>query len=83
MLATPTTTQIANALHVVQSPEAFADMPSLRAMAWGTLMSQRGHRVNQIRIAQMQRAQRVTDGVQAHIDNAVEGFCAPAQQQGA
>lgn len=83
MLATPTTTQIANALHVVQSPELFANTPSLRAMAWGTLMSQRGHRVNQIRIAQMQRAQRVTEGVQAHIAKALEGFCTPIQQQGA
>lgn len=83
MLATPTTTQIADALHVVQSPETFCDQPSLRAIAWGTLMSQRGHRVNQIRIAQMQRAQRVTEGVQAHIAKAVEGFCNPAQQQGA
>lgn len=58
MLATPTSTQIASALAVVRHPERFEDQPGLRAMAWATLMATRGHRMNQLRIGQMQRVQR-------------------------
>lgn len=59
MLATPTSTQIASALAVVQSPEQFCDQPGLRAVAWATLMATRGHRMNQLRIGQMQRNLRI------------------------
>lgn len=59
MLATPTRTQIASALAVVQSPDQFSDQPGLRALAWATLMARRGHRVNQLRLCQMQRAHRI------------------------
>lgn len=61
MLATPTSTQIASALTVARSPELFGDQPALRAIAWATLLAQRGQRMNQIRIGQMQRAQRVAE----------------------
>jgi len=65
MLATPTSTQIASALAVVRHPERFEDQPSVRALAWATLMATRGHRMNQIRIGQMQRAQRAGQAAMA------------------
>jgi hypothetical protein len=71
MLATPTRTQIASAMNVVQSPDLFADKFALRAFAWATLMATRGQRVNQLRIGQMQRAQR--------LGNAAAASCAPVQ----
>lgn len=59
MLATPTRTQIASALAVVQSPAEFADDPTKRALAWAILLATRGQRVNQLRLCQMQRAHRI------------------------
>lgn len=41
---------------VVTDPVRFAESPSLRRLAWAILMSERGHRVNQLRVAVMQKA---------------------------
>ncbi|MBU2943148.1 hypothetical protein Q4525_14895 [Shimia thalassica] len=46
-----------DALAVVTSPELVADTPSLRTFAWATLMTQRGHVVNQTRLSAMQDRQ--------------------------
>lgn len=77
MLATPTPAQIAHAKDVVLSPGTFAEK---RAMAWATLMATHGHRVNQIRITQMQRAQKVTTEIVAQI-NAADAAISAAMAQ--
>lgn len=43
----------ADARRVVANPEQYADRPLLRRMAWATLMAERGHSVNQERLARM------------------------------
>lgn len=48
-----------DAREVVNDPARFADRPSLRRLAWVILMSERGHRVNQLRVAVMQKAAEV------------------------
>lgn len=65
MLASPTSTQIASALAVVQSPDEYADQPQNRTLAWAILLANRGQRMNQFRIGLMQRAQRVADAAMA------------------
>lgn len=44
----------ADAKEVVNHPERFADQPGQRLFAWAVLMGQRGQRVDQMRIRQMQ-----------------------------
>lgn len=44
------------ALEVVNHPNRFADRTGLRILAWATLMTQRGCRVNQFRLDQLQRS---------------------------
>ncbi len=55
----------ADAKEVVNHPERFADQPGQRLLAWAVLMGQRGQRVDQIRIRQMQRPLRVVAGSEA------------------
>lgn len=54
-LAVPPPAQLANAMAVALQPERVHDRPILRRLAWSTLMAARGHRVNQTRLAQLQR----------------------------
>jgi len=54
-LAVPPPTQLGNAMAIASHPEVVYDRPLLRRLAWSTLMAARGHRVNQTRLAQLQR----------------------------
>lgn len=54
-LAVPPPTQLGNAMAIASHPELVYDRPLLRRLAWSTLMAARGHRVNQTRLAQLQR----------------------------
>ncbi len=54
-LAVPPPAQLADAMSVAAHPERVYDRPILRRLAWSTLMAARGHRVNQTRLAQLQR----------------------------
>ena len=54
-LAVPPSTQLGNAMAIASHPEVVYDRPLLRRLAWSTLMAARGHRVNQTRLAQLQR----------------------------
>lgn len=47
--------RIRTARKIAANPEQFMDRPLLRRLAWSTLMTARGHRVNQTRLAQLQR----------------------------
>lgn len=51
--ARPRAGLIADARTVVANPEQYAHRPLLRRFAWMTLMSHRGQRVDQNRLAQM------------------------------
>jgi hypothetical protein len=50
----PTPFQIDDALAVVHSPHLVHDQPHRRAVAWETLMRERGHRVDRNRIGDLQ-----------------------------
>jgi len=52
----------AHALAVVTDPARYADKPFLRLGAWHALMGERGQRVNQLRLTQMQRSARAPEG---------------------
>jgi len=54
-LAVPPPARLAEAMSVAAHPERAHDRPLLRCLAWSTLMAARGHRVNQTRLAQLQR----------------------------
>ncbi len=54
-LAVPPPTQLGSAMAIASHPELAYDRPLLRRLAWSTLMAARGHRVNQTRLAQLQR----------------------------
>lgn len=54
----PTPRMLDDALNVVTHPELFHAQPALRVSAWATLKSQRGQRVNQLRLDYMLRALR-------------------------
>jgi len=54
-LAVSPPAQLADAMSVAAHPERVHDRPILRRLAWSTLMAARGHRVNQTRLAQLQR----------------------------
>lgn len=54
-LAVPPPTQLGSAMAIASHPELVYDRPLLRRLAWSTLMAARGHRVNQTRLAQLQR----------------------------
>lgn len=43
----------ADARQVVANPEQYAHRPLLRRLAWMTLMTERGHMIDQGRLAQM------------------------------
>lgn len=45
-----------DAITVVNDPARYAGATGLRIIAWATLMTQRGNRVNQLRLGQLQRA---------------------------
>ncbi|MGB0661302.1 MAG: hypothetical protein ACPGNV_14150 [Mangrovicoccus sp.] len=55
----------ADAKEVVNNPERFADQSSQRLFAWAVLMGQRGQRVDQMRIRQMQAPSRAVAGLEA------------------
>lgn len=55
-LAVPPSQFCADARHVVSNPEAYAQRPILRRLAWATLMAERGGSVDQTRLAEMARA---------------------------
>lgn len=42
-----------DARQVVANPEQYRTRPLLRRLAWAALMQQRGHRVDQARLAEM------------------------------
>lgn len=67
--AHPTPRQIDDALAVVHSPGLVADQPALRLTAWETLMAERGHRVNTIRVSAMQSTLRDMRGLACHLLN--------------
>lgn len=46
---------LADAMAVINNPKRFADQSALRTFAWSVLMSERGKRVDQHRIALMQK----------------------------
>jgi hypothetical protein len=54
-LAVPPPTQLDNAMAIASHPEEVHDRPLLRRLAWSTLMAARGNRVNQTRLAKLQR----------------------------
>ena len=54
-LAVPPPAQLADAMSVAAHPEEVRDRPLLRRLAWSTLMAARGNRVNQTRLAKLQR----------------------------
>ena len=54
----PTPRMVDDALNVITHPELFHAQPALRVSAWATLKSQRGQRVNQLRLDLMLRALR-------------------------
>jgi hypothetical protein len=45
-----------DALNIINQPNRFAGAPTLRLVAWATLMTERGHRINQVRLGAMQRS---------------------------
>lgn len=51
--AVPSAQLCADARKVVANPEQYADRPILRRLAWMTLMTKRGHMVDQCRLAEM------------------------------
>lgn len=51
--AGPSAQLCADARQVVANPEQYAHRPLLRRMAWMTLMTERGHMIDQRRLAQM------------------------------
>lgn len=53
--AEPSDQFLSDANTVAANPERAHDRPILRRLAWSTLMAARGHRVNQTRLAQLQR----------------------------
>ena len=46
-----------DARRIVTNPEQPAGRPMLRRLAWGVLMAERGNKVDQTRITQMQTSQ--------------------------
>jgi hypothetical protein len=46
-----------DARRIVTNPEQHAGRPLLRRLAWGVLMAERGYKVDQARITQMQTHQ--------------------------
>jgi hypothetical protein len=46
-----------DARRIVTDPEQHAGQPLLRRLAWGVLMAERGNKVDQARITQMQTHQ--------------------------
>tara|TARA_R110000850_G_scaffold275758_1_gene415705 strand:- start:3637 stop:4104 length:468 start_codon:yes stop_codon:yes gene_type:complete len=54
-LAVPPPAQLGNAMAIASHPEEVHDRPILRRLAWSTLMAARGNRVNQTRLAKLQR----------------------------
>jgi hypothetical protein len=46
-----------DARNIVTNPEQHAGRPLLRRLAWGVLMAERGNKVDQARITQMQTHQ--------------------------
>ena len=54
-LAVPPPAQLGNAMAIASHPEKVHDRPILRRLAWSTLMAARGNRVNQTRLAKLQR----------------------------
>lgn len=51
--ATPTPMFSANARQIVANPEQYADRPTLRALAWSVLLSERGGRIDAQRLASL------------------------------
>mgnify|MGYP000730449100 CR=1 FL=1 len=51
--AAPSAQACADARKVVANPEQYAHRPLLRRLAWMTLMSARGHNIDQRRLAEM------------------------------
>lgn len=71
----------ADAKKVVNHPEHFADQPGARLFAWAVLMGQRGQRVDQMRIRQMQRPVRIVAGSEAASLSAASHRDAPDGQR--
>ena len=46
---------LADAKAIINNPKRFADQSALRTFAWSVLMSERGKRVDQLRISLMQK----------------------------